>query len=211
MNIPDYTTIFGIKEGIVVRMLIENRPKWLLLILYLRKFGAMTLSEIMSRLNIHYGSIKNAIKYLAGVDLKTSTQITSHITPLGVEPLLYVIRIPTKKKIVTLTDYGLQFSNKIVDYLKDIAIKLGSIDVEAKYGIPKIILLNELKQRFPNIDKINLLTRLVSFDELIVKLAKTKPELVSLMRPELIDAIPIELEVAVDSRTSRKIYLYLVL
>ncbi|MEM1694359.1 MAG: hypothetical protein QXL19_08875 [Ignisphaera sp.] len=209
MDIPNYTSIFGIKEGIVIRMLVENRPKWLLLILYLRKFGAMTLSEIMSRLNIHYGSIKNAIKYLAGVDLKTPT--LTHITPLGIEPILYVIRIPTKKKIVTLTDYGLQFSNKIVDYLKDIAIKLGSIDVEAKYGIPKIILLNELKQRFPNVDKINLLTRLVSFDELIVKLAKTKPELVSLMRPELIDAIPIELEIAVDSRTSRKIYLYLVL
>lgn len=210
-QIPDYTSVFGVKEGIVVRMLVEDRPKWLLLVLYLRKLGAMTLTEVSSRINIHYNSIRSAVRYLGGVDIKLHTPPTISVTPLGTEPIVYVIRMPVRKKIIALTEYGAQFANRVVNYLKDVAVRMGGVDVESRYGIPKVVLVSELKRRFPDADQVRLMTRFVSFDELAVKLVKVRPELVVLMRPELIDAVPVELEIAVDVRTTRKVLLHLVL
>jgi len=210
-QIPDYTSVFGIKEGIVVRMLVEDRPKWLLLILYLRKVGAMSLSEATSKVNIHYNSIRSAVRYLGGVDIRSHTPPAVSVTPLGTEPIVYVIRMPVRKKIIALTEYGTQFANRVVNYLKDVAVRVGGVDVESRYGIPKVVLVSELKRRFPDADQARLMTRFVSFDELTIKLVKVKPELVALMRPELIDAVPVELEIAVDVRTTRKVLLHLVL
>ncbi|MEM4583994.1 MAG: hypothetical protein QXV28_07000 [Ignisphaera sp.] len=192
-------------------MLIEDRPKWLLLVLYLRKLGAMTLSEAMSKVNIHYNSLKNAIKYLGGVDIKSDTSPIISATPLGIEPLIYVIRMPVRRKIIALTEYGIQFANRVVNYLKDVAIRMGGVDVESRYGIPKVVLLSELKRMFPDADQTKLMTRFVSFEELAIKLVKVKPELVMLMRPDLIDGVPIELEIAVDVKTTRKVLLHLIL
>ncbi|MEM1693966.1 MAG: hypothetical protein QXE75_05020 [Sulfolobales archaeon] len=211
MNLPEYTSIFGVKEGVIVKMFVESRPKWLLLILYLRKLGAMTLSDISSRINIRYNGIRNAVKYLGGVDLRSPSPPPIPTTPLGIDPIVYVIRMPPRKKIIVLTEYGEQFANRVVNYLKEVALRLGRVDVETRYGIPKVMLMTELKRRYPDADQVKLLTRFVSFDELIAKLIKVKPELVQVMRPELIDAVPIELEIATDVRTIKKVLLHLVL
>lgn len=212
-QIPDYTSIFGMREGLVVKTLIEDRPKWVLLILCLRKYGTMTVSEARIRINLGYRSIKTALKYLSGVELGRREVLhpATPITPLGIEPIVYLIRMPGNKKLITLTEYGVQFANRIVNYLKDVAMRLGGVDIESKYGIPKVTLISELSSRFPNIDQSKLLSRFVSFDELAINLAKARPSLLSVMRPDLIDAVPVELEIAVDRRTSKKLLLYLII
>lgn len=211
--IPDYTSVFGQKEGLVVRTLIEERPKWVVLLLQLRKSGTMSVSEVKNAVKLSYRSLKTAVYYLGGVNLGKGASATTvpHITPLGVSPIVSVIRIPGNKKYVTLTDYGEKFTARIVNYLKDVALRLGAVDVESEYGIPRVTLMSELSSKFPNVDQGMLMSRFVSFESLAVALARTRPSLLAVMRPDLIDAIPVELEIAVDRRTTKRLLLYLLL
>lgn len=211
--IPDYVSVFGHREGLVVKTLVEERPKWILLLLQLRKSGSMTVSEAKRAVKLGYRSLRTAVYYLGGVSLGrgASQAVASHATPLGIPPVLQVIRVPGNKKYLSLTDYGEQFASRLVGYLKDVAVRLGGVDVESEYGIPRVTLLSELSSRFPDVDHNRLLSRFVSFDTLVASLARVNPQLLAVMRPELIDAVPVELEIAVDRRTTKRLMLYLLL
>lgn len=211
--IPDYSKVFGHREGMIVRTLLEERPKWVVLLLQLRKSGSMTLSEARVSANISYKSLKTALRYLGGSSTGRGdcSSVLPAVTPLGVEPVLQVIRVPGNKKYITLTDYGERLVSRILEYLREVAIRLGRVDVESEYGIPRVVLLNELAIKFPGADETKLVERLVSFDSVVVQLARLKPSLLAVMRPELVDAVPVVLEIATDRRTTKRVILHLLL
>lgn len=201
----DYIKALGTKDGARFALLLEQRPKWLLLILYLRKYGKLSFGEVRKLLNLDYRAFTLAISYLAGLrpeDLKRTGYLTS---PVG-DPFIAVEVLTQREKYLVLTEYGRSFAEKVVDYLKYIAVKYGYVDVEKKFGVARIALLTELKKRFPELDVEKYEKRVISFEELISKLSTVDPQLITIMKAEVIDAIPVELV------TPRKTYtLYLVL
>lgn len=206
-----YMSVLGAREGMIVRTLVEERPKWVLLLLYLRKLGILGVSEAKRIVRISYDSLRSALKYLGGVELgRNFSPIAPAVTPIGLEPAVKVIRTPGNRKMITLTEYGLGLASKVVDLLKRIALGYGAVDVERKYGIPRVIVMSEISSRFPGGNPEILASKVVSLDELVINLSKSYPHALPLVRMDLIDAVPIELDIAVDRYASRRLTLYVV-
>lgn len=203
---------FSTKERGVVKVLLENKPKWIALLLYLKKKGVMSLREVRQEVKMSYTSLKRAIMYLGGIELGRgkTPMFQSPITPLGIEPLISVIMVSHYKKYITLTDRGEQFAENLAVFLKSLITRYGYVDVERKYGVSMVYVYEELAKKLRNVPE-NIESRLVSYDELLYNLSTRDPRLIDVLRPEivkpeLLDMVPIEISIA----GRRKIILYLV-
>jgi len=201
----DYIKVFGAKDGSRFAILLEREPKLLLLILYLRKRIRLSFGEVRKLLNVDYSWLAKAIRYLAGLDPKDTRRPGYVVSPVG-EPFIAVEVLSRKEKYLVLTEYGRSFAEKVVDYLKHVAVSYGYVDVEKKLGVAKIFLLTELKKKLPEVDVEKYEKRVISLEELISRLSVANPRLIPLMKPEIIDAVPIEI---VTPRRTHVLYVVL--
>lgn len=200
----DYIELFGAKDGSKFAILIERRPKWLLLVLYLRKRYKMSFREAMTILKMNYHRFIRALRYLAGVSFNKKQ--VGYVTSLTSEPLVAIEALSYNEKYVVLTESGRRFAEKVISYLKSVALEYGKVDVEDELGIPKIAVMTELRKSLPTIKAEKYEDRIVSFDKLVANLSMVNPRLLAVIKPEVIDAYPIEIRTP-----SKKHVLYVIL
>ena len=201
----DYVALFGAKDGSRFAILLERRPKWLLLILYLRKYTRLSFKEARRLLNVDYSGLAKAVRYLACINPRDARRPGHAVSPVG-DPFIAVEVLSQREKYLVLTEYGRSFAEKVIDYLKYVAVTHGYVDVEERLGVAKLFLFTELKRRLPEVDVEKYERRVISLEELVSKLSVVNPRLIPLIKPEVIDAVPVEIV------TPRRTYvLYVVL
>lgn len=210
----EISLFFSTREKSVIRVVMENRPKWISMLLHLRKSGVMTMRDLRSLNRMSYASLKRALYYLGGIEIGKEKGFAYQppVTPLGIEPLVTVITLSPRKKYIALTERGEEFANKLANYLKTLVRKHGSVDIESKYGIPRVYVVNELSKKMKSVSERVIEHNIVSLDELYVNIARENPRLLQLLRPDvvnLLDLIPIELTV-VTGKGIKKLIVYLV-
>lgn len=215
MELPDVYMFFSTRERSVIRVIVENRPKWISMLLYLRKNGVMTMRDLRSAVRMSYASLKRALYYLGGIEVGKERGFAYQppLTPLGIEPLVTLISLSPRKKYIALTEHGEEFTNNLVRYLKTLVRKYGSVDIESKYGIPRVYVVNELSKKVKSASERDV-ENIVSLDELYLNITRENPRLLQLLRPdilrpELLDMVPLELTV-VTGKGIKKLLLYLV-
>lgn len=203
----DFISEFGAEDGSRFLLLLERRPKWLLLLLYLRKKVRLSIKEAMELLGLSHTSLKKAIRYLSGrpdMDAKRS-----FIASTIYRPLISIEMLSYNEKFIILTEYGREFADKIIWFLKKIALNYGRIDVENELGIPLIEVRKYIRRKLGGLgvtDYDAYDERIIDWQRLVRRLSVKHPLLLRIMNTEVIDAIPVELWTP-----SKKYILYVVL
>lgn len=190
----DYLKMFGVKDGSRFVLLLEKRPKWLLLLLHLRKSVRLSFKEARNILKMDHSSLLRAIQYLGGISIKSRKREVGYITSMTSDPLIAVEALSYKEKYIVLTEYGRSFTDKIVDYLKDVVLTYGKVDVEKDLRLSWIEVVKVLQRSLPpNVKPDDFLEKLVSIDKVVSKLANDSPRLLYILKPELIGLEPVEI------------------
>ena len=192
----------GAEDGSRFVLLLEHRPKWLRLVLLLRWRVRLSIREAMRILKMRHASLKNAIRYLAG---SPEPGPRSFIASTLRHPLVAVEMLSYNEKFIVLTEYGREFADKVIRLLRRIALNYGAVDVEEELGVSRIELAEYIASKLDMANSEEYVSRLVNWHKLVERLSREQPRLVDVMDPELIGAIPVEVET-----TSGRYILYLV-
>jgi hypothetical protein len=196
MSTPiDFLSELGAEDGSRFMLLLERRPKWLLLLLHLRKRVRMSIREAMSTLKLRHESLRKALRYLTGIPDENAKK--PFIASTRRHPLVSVEMLSYNEKFIVLTEYGWEFTNKVVRVLKKIALRYGRVDVESELGIPRIVMYQVLRRTFLDYGiemKEEYEERIVDWQKLIRNLSVIYPLLVRIMEPEILEAIPVKVE-----------------
>lgn len=203
----DFIAELGTENASRFILLLEKKPKWLLLVLYLRKKIRLSIREATRLLGIPYSSLKNAIRYLTGrPDREARRQF---IATTLFRPLVAVEMLSYREKFLVLTEHGGEFADQVIRLLKRIALKYGRVNIEDELGIPKIEMMKyvaKVLRRHGITDYRGYEERIIDWNKLTRNLLSIYPLLLRVMNTEVIDAVPFEIEIS-----GRKHILYVIL
>jgi len=190
----DFLDELGAEDGSRFYILLESRPRWIKLLLLLRRRVRLSTREALKELGMKYDSLRRAVRYLAGIPDERSKRI--FISTTRAKPLIYVEMISYNEKYLILTEYGKEFADKVLRLLTKAALKYGSVrledlgisTVEAESLIRRKLLEYGLK------DVKNVEDRIISWQKLQKTLTLTNPLLLRVMEPGLLGFIPIDIE-----------------
>jgi len=201
----DYLEELGAEDGSRFYILLENRPKWIKLLLLLRRRVRLSVREALKALNMKHDSLKRAIRYLAGLPDEKSTKV--FISSTRTKPLIHVEMISYNERYLVLTEYGKEFVDKVVRFLKKVALKYGSVKLE-DLGISVVEAESLIRKKLAEQglrDVRNIEGRIIDWQKLQKALMLSNPLLLRVMEPPLLGFVQIEIETP-----SRKYSLYFV-
>lgn len=190
----------GVVDGSRFKLLLERRPKWLLLLLYLRKRVMLGVREAQRLLGVKYGCLRSAIRYLAGVPEPGQTPPPSTIH----RPLVSVETLSPREKYIVLTEYGREFAEKATRLLKKIVLACGGVDVERELGVARVEVEERLRETLARHNlkpHRSLEDRIVDWERVVHSLTLTHPTLLKVLNTEVVDAVPFTVETPRGTRT----------
>jgi len=201
----DYLEELGTEDGSKFYIMLENRPKWIKLLLLLRRRVRLSTREALKALNMKHDSLKRAIRYLAGLPDEKSSKM--FVSTTRVKPLIHVEMISYNERYLILTEYGKEFVDKIVRFLKKVALRYGSLRLE-ELGISVIEAESLIRRKLAEYgvkDVKSIEDRIIDWQKLQRSLMLSNPMLLRIMEPTLLGFVPIEIETP-----SKKYLLYFV-
>jgi len=193
----DFVGELGAEHGALFALLLERRPRWLLLLLYLRRRPGLTLREAQRLLGMRHGSLRRALRYLAGQPEPGSGRELLAST-VG-RPLVAVEMLGYGEKLLVLTERGREFADRVLELLRRVALELGRVDVEAELGVSRQEVeryaASALRQPSGAADRV------VDWQRLSEALPRLHPNLPAVLTPETLGAVPIEVETPSGRRT----------
>jgi len=205
MSSVDYLDELGAEDGSRFYILLESRPKWIKLLLLLRKRYRLSTREAMVALGLKHESLKRAIRYLAG--LPDEKSLRPFVSTTRAKPLIHVEMISYNERYLILTEYGKEFADKIVRFLKKVALKYGSVRLD-ELGISVVEAESLIRRKLRDYglrDVGSVGGNVIDWQKLQRLLALTNPLLLRVMDPNLLGFIPVEIETQ-----SRKYLFYFV-
>lgn len=200
MSKIDYLEELGAEDGSKFLIIAELRPKWMLLLLLLRKHVRLSVKTTMKMLGMSYSQLKRAIRYLSGVPDEKATR--PFISTTRVKPLIYVEMISYNEKYLMLTEYGKEFVDKVLRFLKKISIMYGRAEPE-ELGISKVEFEATVRKKLVEIgvkDVEPYVSRVIDLRKLTRNLALVQPILLRILDPIVLGYIPVEIETASKTR-----------
>jgi len=201
----DYLEELGAEDGSRFCILLERRPKWIKLLLLLRRRYRLSIREAVKLLSMKHESLKRAIRYLAG--LPDEKQYRPFISTTRVKPLIHVEMISYNEKYLVLTEYGKEFADKVAELLKKLALRYGSVRLE-DLGISPVEAESVIRRKLLSYGIRNVESagdRLVDWQKLYKTLVLLNPLILRVLEPDLLGFIPVEIETP-----GRKLTLYYV-
>lgn len=190
-----YVKYLGVEDGTIFSILLEERPKWLVLVMLLRKKIKMKLREAKELTGMRHEQLRRAIGYLSGVNIKAGEKILS--TSTRARPLIFVEELSARIKILGLTKYGAEFAEKVHRMLIDMASKLGAVNVEKDLGISSVMLRSLVEEKLEelgirDVDPDSVI--IIDLDRFLSRMAMYDPYLYRVIEyTEILDAVPIEI------------------
>ena len=201
----DYLEELGAEDGSRFMLLAERKPKWILLLLLLRKHVRLSMRAARKMLSMNYNQLRKAVRYLSGMPDEKATR--PFISTTRAKPLINVEMISYNEKYLVLTEYGKEFADKVILFLKRVALMYGRVSPE-DLGISRaefeVVVARRLAEQGIK-DVKTYIDRVVDWGKLARNLALTQPILLRVMDPGALGFIPIEIETA--SRTRYTLYL----
>lgn len=197
--------VFGPEEHALFIILLEKRPKWILLLVYLYNKTVMNMSTAARSVGLKYESLKRAIRYLSGVSAGRSG---IPVSTTSIRPFIRLEEISKRDKFLMLTERGESFAESVIVFVNEVVRMYGRSDI-TKHGIsPSVVkaaIASKLKSRGLSIEDYDVDT-IVLEDEFIRRITASTPTLLSIVNPETYWLYGIQ-RVIVDTPKGEKVFL----
>lgn len=197
--------IFGPEDHALFVVLLEKRPKWILLLVHLYNKTVLNMSSAARDVGLKYESLKRAVRYLAGVSAGRSG---IPVSSTSIRPFIRVEEISKRDKFLMLTERGESFAESVINFVNEVVREYGRTDITRQGMSPTTVraaIASKLKSRGFNIEDYDVNTIILE-DELLKRISVSAPLLLSIIKPEAYDLYGIQ-RITIDTPKGEKAFL----